>query len=135
MRVKDIDFGVGLVYIRGGKGDKDRSSLLAKSLEPQLRQQIESVRRMYQADLAAGRGKAWLPDALAREYPNAGREWGWQYVFPADKIACDPPTARCGATISTRRRCRAIRTTPSDGIPTGRPTPAARALARTAKAG
>jgi integron integrase len=90
MRVKDIDFGAGLVYIRGGKGDKDRTSLLPKSLEPQLRQQIESVRRMHQADLAAGRGEAWLPDALARKYPAAARELGWQYLFPADSLAVDP---------------------------------------------
>jgi integron integrase len=90
MRVKDIDFGAGLVYIRGGKGDKDRTSLLPKSLEPELRQQIERVRTLHQADLAAGLGEVWLPDALARKYPNAGRELGWQYLFPAEGLAVDP---------------------------------------------
>jgi integron integrase len=90
MRVKDIDFGGGLVYIRSGKGDKDRTSLLPKSLEPQLRQQIEAVRRLHEADLAAGLGEAWLPDALARKYPNAARELGWQYLFPAAGLAVDP---------------------------------------------
>jgi integron integrase len=89
LRVKDIDFAAGLVWVRG-KGDKDRTTLLPKALDPELRQQIEAVRRLHSADLAAGLGDAWLPDALAVKYRNAGRELGWQYLFPADSLAADP---------------------------------------------
>jgi integron integrase len=90
LRVKDLDFDAGLVVVRGGKGDKDRTTLLPASLHGELRAHLATVREWHQADLAQGYGEAPLPDALARKYPNAGREWGWQYVFPADKIACDP---------------------------------------------
>ncbi len=90
MRVKDIDVGAGLVYIRAGKGDKDRTSLLSKSLEPELRRHLEWVRGVHQIDVQAGLGEVWLPDALARKYPSAPREWGWQYVFPSDRLSSDP---------------------------------------------
>jgi integron integrase len=90
LRVKDLDFDAGLVVVRGGKGDKDRTTLLPVSLHAELRSHLAKVRERHQADLAHGYGEAPLPDALARKYPKAGREWGWQYVFPADKIACDP---------------------------------------------
>ena len=90
LRVKDLDFDAGLVMVRSGKGDKDRTTLLPMSLHAELRVHLVKVRQWHQADLAQGYGEAPLPDALARKYPNAGREWGWQYVFPADKIAADP---------------------------------------------
>ncbi len=90
LRVKDIDFDAGLITVRGGKGDKDRTTLLPESLREELRVHLAKVREWYQADLANGYGEAPLPDALARKYPHAGKEWGWQYVFPADKVAIDP---------------------------------------------
>lgn len=90
LRVKDIDFDAGLITVRGGKGDKDRTTLLPESLREELQIHLEKVREWYEADLAKGYGEAPLPEALARKYPDAGKEWGWQYVFPADKIAIDP---------------------------------------------
>ena len=90
LRVKDLDFDAGLVIVRSGKGDKDRTTLLPTSLHQELRAHLVKVRALHDADLAVGYGEAPLPDALARKYPNAGREWGWQYVFPANKITVDP---------------------------------------------
>lgn len=90
LRVKDLDFDAGLVVVRSGKGDKDRATLLPESLHEELHAHLEQVRQRHEADLANGYGEAPLPDALARKYPNAGREWGWQYVFPVDKVAVDP---------------------------------------------
>ncbi|HCP32323.1 TPA: integron integrase, partial [Candidatus Acetothermia bacterium] len=90
LRVKDLDFDAGLIIVRSGKGDKDRSTLLPKSLHDELRLHLEKVRKWHKADLAKGYGEAPLPDALARKYPGAGKEWGWQYAFPASKVALDP---------------------------------------------
>jgi len=90
LRVKDLDFDTGLIIVRSGKGDKDRTTLLPESLHEELQAHLAKVREWYEADLAKGYGEAPLPDALARKYPNAGKEWGWQYVFPADKVALDP---------------------------------------------
>ncbi|SHF28992.1 integron integrase [Desulfacinum infernum DSM 9756] len=90
LRVKDIDFDGELITVRGGKGDKDRTTLLPESVREELRAHLAKVRKWYEADLAKGYGEAPLPGALARKYPDAGKEWGWQYLFPADKIAVDP---------------------------------------------
>jgi integron integrase len=90
LRVKNIDFDARLITVRGGKGDKDRTTLLPESLQEELRLHLAKVREWYEADLAKGYGEAPLPDDLARKYPDAGKEWGWQYVFPADKVAIDP---------------------------------------------
>ena len=90
LRVKDLDLDAGLIIVRSGKGDKDRTTLLPVSLHDELRNHLEKVREWHEMDLAEGYGEAPLPNALARKYPNAGREWGWQYLFPADKVAVDP---------------------------------------------
>ena len=90
LRVKDIDFDGGLVMVRSGKGDRDRSTLLPVSLHEDLKSHLEKVRRWHESDLAKSHGEAPLPYALARKYPGAGKEWGWQYVFPADKVGVDP---------------------------------------------
>jgi integron integrase len=90
LRIKDVDFGARLLVVREGKGAKDRRTMLPDSLQQPLRAQIEWVRRLHRKDLAAERGEVWLPDALERKYPNAGREFGWQYVFPASRLAVDP---------------------------------------------
>ncbi|MEI6972917.1 MAG: integron integrase, partial [bacterium] len=93
LRVKDIDFTSNLLFVRQAKGGKDRSTLLPESVKPSLATHLERVRALHQADLAAGHGDAELPGALARKYPNAGKEWCWQYVFPSRTLSVDP---RCG---------------------------------------
>ena len=90
LRVKDVDFAARLLVVREGKGAKDRRTMLPDSLQQALRAQMELVRRTHAKDLAAGRGEVWMPDALARKYANAGQELGWQYVFPASRLAIDP---------------------------------------------
>lgn len=90
LRVKDVDFDNDLIFVREGKGGKDRSTLLAKSVKDRLRAHLERVRELHGKDLAAGAGEARLPDALERKYPNAGREWGWQFVFPSQQLSVDP---------------------------------------------
>ena len=90
LRVKDVDFENDLLFVRDGKGGKDRSTLLAKSVKDRLRAHLARVRDLHAKDLAAGAGEARLPDALERKYPQAGREWGWQFVFPAQSLSVDP---------------------------------------------
>lgn len=92
LRVKDVDFGAGHMVVRDGKGFKDRVALLPQSLREPLREQLERAKLWHEADLADGFGRVHLPDALARKYPNANREWAWQYVFPADQRSEDPQT-------------------------------------------
>jgi integron integrase len=83
LRVKDIDFGRRQIMVRDPKGRRDRATMLpAMAIEP-LRDQMNAARKLHQADLADGFGRVWLPDALARKFPNADREWVWQWVFPA----------------------------------------------------
>jgi integron integrase len=83
LRVKDIDFGYRQITIRDAKGGRDRRTMLPESLIDPLRRHIEKRRLLHEEDLAAGHGAAPLPGALARKYPNAPRELGWQYVFPS----------------------------------------------------
>ncbi len=90
LRVKDVDFGRNEITIRDGKGGKDRRTMLPRSLAEALLREIERARLLHEADLAAGFGAAWLPHALARKYPNAPREIGWQYVFPSAQRSRDP---------------------------------------------
>lgn len=90
LRVKDIDFDNGLLYVRSGKGDKDRTTLLPQAVVPALRDHLAKVKCLHQEDLEAGAGEVHLPGALARKYPNAAREWGWQYAFPSAKLSRDP---------------------------------------------
>jgi len=90
LRVKDVDFGRHEICVRDGKGGKDRRVPLPQKLYESLRQQVERVEIIHCEDLAAGFGAVWLPYALARKYPSAPRELGWQYVFPAAQRSCDP---------------------------------------------
>ena len=90
LRVKDIDFERGQVVIREGKGAKDRATMLPESLIEDLKDHLAKVRIIHDSDLADGCGEVYLPNALEKKYPNAPREWGWQYVFPATKISKDP---------------------------------------------
>ena len=90
LRVQDVDFEMNSITVRAGKGDKDRWVPLPQTLVADLETQIERVRILHEQDLAAGVGGTYLPHALARKYPNAGKELGWQYVFPAQSISTDP---------------------------------------------
>ena len=90
LRVKDVDFARNEILVRDGKGGKDRRTVLPGSLAGALRQEVDRVRVLHAADLEAGFGAAWLPHALARKYPGAPRELGWQYLFPSARRARDP---------------------------------------------
>ena len=90
LRVKDIDFARAEICVRDGKGGKDRRVPLPRRLHERLQDQVARVRVLHGQDLMAGRGQVYLPHALGRKYPNAGREFGWQYVFPAARISRDP---------------------------------------------
>ena len=90
LRVKDIEFTRNEILVRNGKGKKDRVTMLPGVVKEPLVAHLERVRRQHDADLQAGFGRVQLPDALARKYPNADREWGWQWVFPASRICRDP---------------------------------------------
>jgi len=90
LRVKDLDFENNLIFVRAGKGDKDRTTLLAEAVKPDLRKHLERVRKLYEQDRAANIGPVYLPDALAVKYPQAGREWAWQWVFPSKSLSTDP---------------------------------------------
>jgi integron integrase len=90
LRVKDIEFERRAILVRDGKGRKDRVTMLPDALREPLRQHLQQVQRIHQQDLDAGFGEVYLPYALARKYPSAEREWGWQYVFPATQRSLDP---------------------------------------------
>lgn len=90
LRVKDVDFARGEILIRNGKGGKDRRTVLPRTLEEPLRREIERARVLHAQDLADGFGATRLPDALARKYPGAEREFGWQFVFAAERRSLDP---------------------------------------------
>jgi len=90
LRIKDIDFGNHQIIVRNGKGEDDRATVLPDSLIPILEEQLKTVRLIHQKDLIAGFGETSLPYALAKKYPNASKEWMWQYVFPASVRSTDP---------------------------------------------
>jgi integron integrase len=92
LRVKDIDFEMREIVVRGGKGNKDRVTMLPASVEEGLRAQLDKARALHARDLAAGGGEVELPGALARKLPDAARSWGWQWVFPAASRYRDPAT-------------------------------------------
>lgn len=90
LRAKDVDFERGEILVRQGKGAKDRRTMLPRSLAEPLRAQLLEAARIHQRDLAAGFGRVWMPDALARKFPGAAGDWGWQYAFPASTRSVDP---------------------------------------------
>lgn len=90
LRVKDIDFKRREILIRDGKGFKDRVTMLPLALSAPLEQHLAKVRAVHNDDLAQGHGSVYLPNALERKYPNAAKEWLWQYVFPSGKLSTDP---------------------------------------------
>jgi integron integrase len=90
LRVKDVDFDRGLLQIRDGKGGKDRAVMLPEAPRPILRDHFERLRVLWEQDRKADVEGVWLPGALAKKYPTAGTEWGWQWVFPAKGLSVDP---------------------------------------------
>lgn len=94
LRIKDVDFVRREILIRDGKGMKDRVTVLPQRLVEPLKQHLTLVRAMHSAELQAGRGDVYLPFALARKYPKAPWEWGWQYVFPAARPSTDPRSGK-----------------------------------------
>jgi integron integrase len=90
LRILDIDFDYQYIVVRQGKGGKDRRVPLPQALHETLRAQLAYVATLHNGDLEKGFGRVYLPDALARKYPNAPSEYRWQYVFPSSKISTDP---------------------------------------------
>lgn len=94
LRVQDVDFEYRQIVVRNGKGKKDRVVPLPARLAEVIKKHLDEVRCLHQEDLEQGFGKVYLPDALGRKYPNAGKEWGWQYVFPSARLSVDPRTGK-----------------------------------------
>jgi integron integrase len=89
LRIKDVEFTSSQILVRGGKGDKDRVTLLPSVAKPDLARQLQFAREQHQHDLRHDSGWVALPGALGRKYPTAGREWAWQWVFPATSVHVD----------------------------------------------
>ncbi|MBI4655348.1 MAG: integron integrase [Elusimicrobia bacterium] len=90
LRIKDVDIEQGIVIVRSGKGDKDRRTVLPESLKDEILRHISSVRDIYEQDRKDNTNGVYLPGALEKKYPNAGKEWGWFWLFPARDISIDP---------------------------------------------
>jgi integrase len=103
--VKDVDFAYARITVRETKGGRDRVTMLPVNLAAPLQRHLEKVKMQHEQDLADGFGAVWLPDALARKYPNAAREWGWQFVFPSSRISADPRSQQNDAIMSMKARC------------------------------
>jgi integrase len=99
LRVKDLDFGQRQILVRDGKGQRDRITMMPQSLLLPLQEHLQHVKRLHEQDLARGCSEVYLPDALARKYPNVAWEWIWQYVFPSQRLSGEPvraSVASCG---------------------------------------
>jgi len=94
LRVKDVDFGRQQIVVRAGKGNKDRVTMLPESLQKDLAAQLERVRAIWENDLAEKRAGVSLPDGIEGKFSNAGREWTWQYLFPAPNYSREPGSRR-----------------------------------------
>lgn len=90
LRVQDLDFEKNIIYVRAGKGNKDRTTLFPKSIQSELKTQLDLVKSIHDQDLDIGYGAVYLPNALARKYKNAEKDFRWQYVFPSKKLSADP---------------------------------------------
>jgi integron integrase len=90
LRVKDVDFAYARIAVRDGKGAKDRVTMLPVNLAESLQRHLAKVKAQHEQDLADGFGRVYLPHALARKFPNADREWRWQYVFPSARLSINP---------------------------------------------
>jgi integron integrase len=94
LRVKDVEFSRHEIIVREGKGFKDRVTMLPEAVVVQLKAHLVKVKALHEEDLAQGYGEVYLPFALDKKYPNAGREWGWQYIFPSKNLSVDPRSGK-----------------------------------------
>ncbi|MBM4279157.1 MAG: integron integrase [Deltaproteobacteria bacterium] len=94
LRIKDVDFENHLLMVRSGNGEKDRALMIPETIREGLSKHIASVKEIHGQDLKMGYGEVSLPDALDKKYPNAPKEWGWQWVFPAEKLSVDPRSGK-----------------------------------------
>jgi integron integrase len=94
LRVQDIDFEMNNIAVRDGKGNKDRYTILPDYVKSHLKEHFEKVKELHEKDLKDGYGEVFLPNALERKYPNAGKEWRWQYIFPSARLSVDPRSGK-----------------------------------------
>ena len=94
LRVHDVDFDYHQIVVRDGKGQKDRVVPLPDRYREALTQHLGKVKILHQEDVQRDLGEVYLPEALARKYPNAAKEWGWQYVFPSGRLSVDPRSGK-----------------------------------------
>jgi integron integrase len=92
LRIKEVDFERNSILIRAGKGNKDRTVMLPEALKDSLQAHVVRLKELFASDRQADVPGVWLPDALGVKYPNAGKEWGWQWVFPSKQLGVDPRT-------------------------------------------
>lgn len=114
LRVKDLEFNRGEILVRDGKGQKDRITMLPQNVIDPMRTHLAKVRHLHEQDLAEGFGRVHLSFALDRKYPNAQREWGWQYIFPSVRRSIDPRTGierrhHCDPAVLQRAMKQAVR--------------------------
>ena len=93
LRVQDVDFDRNEIVVRAGKGAKDRITMMPNSLKPALKSYLVERRILFESDMDKGQSSVYLPNALHKKYPNAGKEWRWQYIFPSTRLSTDPRTA------------------------------------------
>ena len=94
LRIQDVDFGQGNIFIRGGKGGKDRTTILPRNISEELKQHIERVKDLHRQDLEQGFGEVYLPNAIGRKYSKAAKQTSWQYVFPGKNRSKDPRSGK-----------------------------------------
>ena len=92
LRIKDIDFQMNQIVVRDGKGKKDRITVFPDEVKSALKEHLIYVKHLHESDLSKGFGHVYLPNALARKYKNAEKQWCWQYAFPAKTLSVDPRT-------------------------------------------
>jgi len=94
LRIMDVDFAQNQIVVRDGKGRKDRITMLPEICREPLKAQIAEARTIHADDLGRNYGEVWLPNALAKKFPGAARDWRWQYVFPASRVSVDPESGK-----------------------------------------
>ena len=94
LRVKVVEFARGEIIVRDGKGGKDRVTMLPEAVAAPLKLHLARVKALHNQDLAEGFGEVYLPFALDKKYPNAGKEWSWQYIFPSINLSVDPRSGK-----------------------------------------
>lgn len=94
LRVNNVDFKSNVIFVRGGKGDKDRITMLPEMIKNSLQHHLEKVKALHKKDIESGYGEVFLPESLARKYPNAAKDWRWQYVFPSLRLSVDPRSGK-----------------------------------------